>query len=218
MLLDFGDGFSLRVATVADDAAISRVCLLTGDAGKDASGREDDPDLLGQIYCLPYRVFEPEMAFVVDSPGGVCGYLFGARDTAAFNKRLEAEWYPQLRRKISDPGPDRGTWRGSDWARHMIHHPEPVDNNIVASYPSHGHIDLLEQARGRGIGKRAMTFLMELLSSHGSKGMFLDVDPANKGASEFYRKLGFMPSTSPRSLQTERYMVRRLPFVANQVR
>ena len=88
--------------------------------------REDDPDLLGLIYCLPYRVLEPDHAFVVDGPDGVCGYLFGAPDTIAFNERLESEWYPTLRQRFADPGPDASTWRGSDWARRMIHHPEPA--------------------------------------------------------------------------------------------
>jgi len=211
MVLDFGDGFVLRHATAADDEDICRVCLLTGDAGQDASGREDDPDLLGLIYCLPYRVLEPDFAFVVDSPHGVCGYLFGAPDTVSFTQRLEAEWYPSLRQRLPDPGPDQGLWRGSDWARYMIHHPEPVNSNIVADYPSHGHIDLLEQARGRGIGRQAMTLLMKALLATGSKGMFLDVDSRNLGARQFYRKLGFKPSAVPNLVLDERCMVRSLP-------
>jgi ribosomal protein S18 acetylase RimI-like enzyme len=206
MEIDFGDGFFLRQATTADDAAICRVCLLTGDAGQDASAREDDPNLLGQIYCLPYRVLEPDLAFVVDSPDGVCGYLFGAADTAWFNDRAEREWYPKLRGALNDPGPDPSTWRGSDWARRMIHHPEPIAADVVADYPSHGHIDLLEQARGRGIGRKAMTLLMQRLSKAGSKGMFLDVHPQNLGARAFYAKLGFAP------LPSTDLMVRRLPL------
>ncbi len=211
MVLDFGDGFFLRRATDDDDAAICRVCLLTGDAGQDASDREDDHDLLGQIYCLPYRVLEPDFAFVVDSPEGVCGYLFGAPDTVSLNARLETEWYPDLRRRLHDPGPDQRTWRGSDWARYMIHHPEPIDPHITATFPSHGHIDLLAQARGRGIGRQAMTLLMQRLSTTGSEGLFLDVDPRNHGARKFYRRLGFSPLPASRPGEVGRYMVRRLP-------
>lgn len=213
MVLDFGDGFFLRHATEADDAAICRVCLATGDAGKDAGPREDDPDLLGSIYCLPYRVFEPDLAFVVDSSDGVCGYLFGTPDTMAFNARLEREWYPGLRQRLADPGPDKASWRGSDWARRLIHHPEPVDPHLVAAYPSHGHIDLLAGARGRGIGRTAMRLLMERLRGAGSDGMFLDVDPRNTGARHFYRKLGFSPLPDSGWSQAQRYMVRKLPQV-----
>ena len=211
MVLDFGDGFFLRQATADDDAAIRRVCLLTGDAGQDASAREDDPDLLGLIYCIPYRVFEPDLAFVVDSPEGVCGYLFGAPDTISFNARVETEWYPGLRKRLHDPGPDQRTWQGSDWARRMIHHPDPIDAGMITDYPSHGHIDLLENARGRGIGRQAMRLLMQRLSAAGSNGMFLDVDPQNLGARKFYHKLGFEPLRSGRTRNRERYLVRRLP-------
>ncbi len=209
-VLDFGAGFVLRQATAEDDAAICRVCLLTGDAGQDASSREDDPDLLGLIYCLPYRVLQPDHAFVVDGPDGVCGYLFGAPDTVEFNRRLGSEWYPRLRERVADPGPDASTWGGSDWARRMIHHPEPIAAEIVARYPSHGHIDLLRDARGRGIGRKAMIFLMQRLAATGSRGMFLDVDPRNLGAREFYRKLGFAPSPPTGPSGQGRYMARAL--------
>ena len=100
---------------------------------------------------------------------------------------------------LNDPGPDPSTWRGSDWARRMIHHPEPIAADVVADYPSHGHIDLLEQARGRGIGRKAMTLLMQRLSKAGSKGMFLDVHPQNLGARAFYAKLGFAAPALDRS-------------------
>lgn len=211
MVMDFGDGFVLRHATAGDDALICRVSLLTGNAGQDASGREDDPNLLGLIYCLPYRVLEPDFAFVVDSPDGVCGYLFGAPDTVAFNARLESDWYPSLRNRFQDPGPDRLGWHGSDWARYTVHHPEPVGTDITAAFPSHGHIDLVEQARGRGIGKQAMTFLMQRLAASGSNGLFLDVDPQNHGAREFYRKLGFASLPASKSNPDGRCLARSLP-------
>jgi len=210
MILDFGDGFFLRQATADDHTAISRVCLLTGDAGRDATSREDNPDLLGLIYCLPYRQLEPDLAFVIDSPDGVCGYLFGAPDTMSFNARLAREWYPDLRRRVPDPGPDERAWRGSDWARHAIHHPEPIDPELVADFPSHGHIDLMANARGRGIGLKAMTFLMQRLASAGSKGLFLDVDPRNESARRFYRKLDFRTWTGSNRLSRRKFMVRRL--------
>ena len=56
MVLDFGGGYRLRAALAEDHAALCMVCLKTGDSGKDATGREDDPDLLGLIYAVPYQV------------------------------------------------------------------------------------------------------------------------------------------------------------------
>ena len=73
MILDFGDGFFLRQATADDHDALARICLKTGDAGKDATAREDDPGLLGLIYAIPYQVLEPELAFVIEGAGRCVG-------------------------------------------------------------------------------------------------------------------------------------------------
>jgi GNAT superfamily N-acetyltransferase len=191
MELEFGDGYFLRRAEVSDHPALKMVCLKTGDSGKDATGREDDPDLLGMIYAVPYQVFEPDFAFVVDGPNGVCGYLFGVPDSARFYEQVTRKWFPPLAAKLADPGPDESRWYGSDWARYAIHHPTFDYPPALHAYPAHGHIDLLEEARGRGIGRRAMELLMQRLAAAGAMGVHLQVSPRNRGALSFYRKLGF---------------------------
>ena len=197
MIVDFGGGFVLRHATADDHPALCVVCLKTGDAGKDATWREDDPALMGQIYAVPYQVLEPDLAFVVDSAEGVAGYLFGALDTRSFNARLASDWYPALRRRVADPGHDQSAWRNSDWVRHAIHHPDFEIPQALISYPSHGHIDLLPQARGRGIGRRCMSFLEQQLAVAGSTGLFLDVHPRNIAARRFYATLGYESVSIP---------------------
>jgi GNAT superfamily N-acetyltransferase len=191
VIADFGEGFSLRQATAADHADLAMICLKTGDAGQDATAREDDPQLLGLIYAIPYEVLEPDFAFVIDGPGGVSGYVLGAPDTQAFNARLAAEWYPRLQERVADPGPDRTRWRGSDWCRHVIHHPDFDFPAALAAYTSHGHIDLLPQARGKGIGRRAMAVLEQRLSAAGSSGLFMQLDLRNDNARQFYQAVGF---------------------------
>ena len=191
MELDFGDGYSLRKAQWADYAALNRVCLLTGDSGKDATAREDDPDLLGLIYAVPYQVYSPEFAFVVQGPDGVCGYILGTPSSGRFYARVEREWFPPLAKRLRDPGTDEARWAGSDWARHAIHYPEFTYPAVLHDYPAHGHIDLLEEVRGRKIGSRGMRLMMERLAAAGISGMHLQVSPTNDGALAFYRTLGF---------------------------
>lgn len=189
--LDLGHGFALRRARRTDHAALDRVCLLTGDSGRDATAREDDPELLGLIYAVPYQVLAPDFAFVVEGPQGVCGYVLGAPDSARFYGRVAEEWFPPLAKRLRDPGPDEARWTGSDWARYAIHHPRFAYPPVLHEYPAHGHIDLLEAARGRKIGSRAMRYMMERLASAGAGGMHLQVSPRNDGALAFYRTLGF---------------------------
>ncbi len=189
--LDFGDGYSLRKAQWADYAALNRVCLLTGDSGRDATAREDDPDLLGLIYAVPYQVYSPEFAFVVQGPNGVCGYILGTPSSERFYTRVGREWFPPLARRLRDPGPDEDLWVGSDWARRAIHQPEFVFPPVLKTYPAHGHIDLLSEARGRKIGTRGMRLMMDRLAATGISGMHLQVSPTNFGALSFYETLGF---------------------------
>ena len=211
MILDFGNGFFLRPATAADHEALSMICLKTGDAGEDATAREDDPGLMGLVFAIPYRLFEPELAFVVDSPSGVCGSLFGAVNTSSFNARLAEEWYPDLQRRVPDPGADPEQWRGSDWVRRMIHNPDLAIPAALDPYPSHGHIDLLPLARGQGVGRRAIAFLEDQFSRRGSTGYFMPVNSRNLKALRFYERIG-LAALPPDSLSEDSvFVARRLP-------
>jgi GNAT superfamily N-acetyltransferase len=214
MILDFGNGFHLRQATEADHPALASICLRTGDAGNDATDREDDPGLLGLIYTIPYQVLEPDLAYIVHGLAGASGYLLGASDTRAFNARLAAQWYPRLQARVTDPGPDGSRWRGSDWARHLIHHPDFSVRQALADYPSHGHIDLLPEARGKGIGRRAMAFLEQRLAARGSTGLCLEVMPQNRRALDFYRAIGFEVLQNPNLPKHCSYVAKRLALAA----
>jgi GNAT superfamily N-acetyltransferase len=210
MMLDFGEGFFLREARAADHDALAAVCLKTGDAGNDATAREDDPRLLGLIYAIPYQVLEPDLAFVIDGSEGVSGYVLGALDTQVFNARLAKDWYPCLQAEVADPGPGSACWHGSDWARHQIHHPDLGVPDVLAAYPSHGHIDLLPHARGKGIGRRAMTFLEQRLAAAGSPGLLMQVAPRNRDALDFYGAIGFETLRDARLPAHSVYMTKRL--------
>jgi len=210
MRLDFGEGFLLRHASAADHDALATVCLKTGDAGKDATAREDDPRLLGLIYAIPYQMLQPDLAFVIDGSEGISGYVLGALDTRAFNARLAKDWYPRLQPEVTDPGPDSGSWRGSDWARYQIHHPDLAIPDPLAAYPSHGHIDLLPHARGKGIGRRALAFLERRLAAAGSPGLVMQVDPRNRDARRFYEAIGFEALRDADPPAHSVYMAKRL--------
>lgn len=191
VVTDMADGFTIRRATQADHPGLSMVCLKTGNAGQDASETEDDPALLGLIFALPYQVAEPDFAFVVTDSIGICGYVLGAPNTVGFTAFMEGQWLPPLRQTLPDPGPDTGHWRGSDWARALIHQPPILPPVDLSRYPAHGHIDLLPRAQGQGVGRRAMQTLMDALAQSGSPGLHLGLWARNTGALAFYHRLGF---------------------------
>jgi ribosomal protein S18 acetylase RimI-like enzyme len=207
-------GYRLRPAVQADIPGLYNVCLKTGDSGKDGTALHDDPTLLGKFFVGPYVALEPDLAFALEGPNGIAGYLFGALDTPAFNRRFEAEWLAPLRREVRDPGADAACWRQSDWVRRLIHAPDLVFPPALHPYPSHGHIDLLPEARGRGFGSRMMRFLMARLAARGSAGIHLAVAPENAGGQAFYRKLGFAQVAAPELPAHTYFMARGLSDVA----
>jgi ribosomal protein S18 acetylase RimI-like enzyme len=170
-----------------------RICLQTGNgSGGDGTPLYRDPDLLGHIFAAPYGVLEPALAFVAEDQAGVGGYCLGALDTRAFEQRLEADWWPSLRLRYAEPDPaDRGRWTPDELAAYTIHHPWLTDEDLLASHPSHLHIDLLPRAQGGGIGRRLMAAQLAALRDRGSTGVHWHVAAENQRAVGFYRHLGF---------------------------
>jgi ribosomal protein S18 acetylase RimI-like enzyme len=164
------------------------VCLETGDAGKDATALHDDPELLGHVYVGAYARFQPDLAFVLEDDRGIGGYVLGALDTAAFDARLEDEWWPPLRGRY--PLPPDGT-ENDAFLVHLIHSPHRRTGRLLETHPSHLHIDLVERCQGAGHGRRLMTTLLDALRAAGSPGVHLGVSTRNERAIGFYRHLGF---------------------------
>jgi ribosomal protein S18 acetylase RimI-like enzyme len=178
----------IRPYEPADLDALYRICLETGAAGEDATGLSDDHTLLGDLYAAPYGVLEPESAFVAEDEEGVAAYCLGALDTAAFHRRLDAEWYPAARER-HPMKPSSGSF--DDLFLHLLHHPHGAPASVLERYPSHLHIDLLPRVQGRGVGRRLMQTFLRSLADRGSRGVHFNVSAVNERALGFYRHLAF---------------------------
>jgi ribosomal protein S18 acetylase RimI-like enzyme len=182
----------IRAVQPDDLGELYRICLATGAGGDDASALYQDSKLLGHVYAAPYAMFSPQSAFVVEDAGGVSGYIVGAPDTHEFEARLEAEWWPALRRLYPDPvGKERAAWSRDQLIAYKIHHPDSTVDEMVEPYPSHLHINLLPHLRGTGIGRRLMERWLVTVREMGSRGAHLAVGGANRRAIRFYRACGF---------------------------
>ena len=183
---------SVRPASAADMQAISAICLQTADDGRDATSLYVDPDLPGHVWAGAYVSLEPDLAFVIEDDDGVAGYVLGALDTAAFDRRCEALWWPPLRRAHPDPVAVHPSLRTADQrAAHLIHHPVRMPRAITDRFPSHLHIDLLPRVQSGGHGRRLLATLLSTMRDHGSVGVHLGVSSTNTNAIGFYRHLGW---------------------------
>ncbi|HEY4199132.1 MAG TPA: GNAT family N-acetyltransferase [Devosiaceae bacterium] len=211
MLLDMGDGFTLREARATDQGGLSAIALQTGDRGGDATAREDDPELFGVIYALPYQVIEPGFSFVLDHPQhGLCGYALAAPATNRFYTIMEEVWYKPLRLKLRDPGEDRTLWQGSDWARYAIHHPQYHFSRELYAFPARLQLQLLPQARGCGLGEKCLHFLMGQLAVAKVGGVHVQIDAASLCRQAFFEHLGFLQVVGDNLPQDITFMAREL--------
>ena len=188
-LLTFDSGETVRKFQEEDRAGLYHVCLATGDSGADAFHLYNQKEMLGEIYVGPYLSFQPDLSFTLVQEGA-SGYALAALDTRSFESMLSKKWWPLIQEKYSNLSPENFNEREKNLFSY-IQNPPLRPEAIVRDYPSHLHIDLLETAQGRGIGKAMMNLLLDTLREQGSKGVHLGMGAQNSRAFTFYTKLGF---------------------------
>jgi len=181
---------TLRPVLPADIDALYEICLLTGDAGADASALYTNPRLLGQIYAAPYAALEPAHTLVAEDAEGVAGYLVGTHDTAAFAARLERDWWPGLRQRYADT---EGMSAADRDCIAAIMRPEPPPADLAAPYPAHIHMNLLPRLRGQGIGTALLRQWLDEARRAGVPGVHLGASTRNTGGVAFWTRSGFIP-------------------------
>jgi len=183
---------TIRGAVKGDEAALSRICLLTADAGSSAELLHNFPELPGLVYAVPYVHLPTTWGFVLhdDEIGQAVGYILGSKDTRAFEAYAKEHWWPPLAEKYPPAracADKPGDVHYTNLLRHMHTAPE---SNLEFS-PAHMHIDILPAYQKQGWGRRLITAAAKYLQEEGLDGVWLGLDPRNAGAKVFYTKLGF---------------------------
>lgn len=185
-----GSGVLLRTAKITDLPDLLRVCLETGDSGKDATHLHKLPDLVGEIYVAPYVIHEPDLAYALLSDKQVVGYLLGVLDTRAFESLLVDKYWPIAKAKYQKI--DSELTPSDQELIKELGRQGFSDESLTAKYPSHLHIDIVEKYQGAGYGKYMIAFLLEELKAAGSAGVHLHMSASNDRARGFYKKFGFV--------------------------
>ncbi|KAJ7037529.1 acyl-CoA N-acyltransferase [Mycena alexandri] len=69
----------IRPASAHDAPALSRICLLTADAGQTAEHLHDFPELPGLVWAVPYVNLPTTWGFVMEEDSGdIVGYIVPA--------------------------------------------------------------------------------------------------------------------------------------------
>lgn len=199
---------TIRRANAADSPAVSRICLLTADAGVSAEKLHKAGELPGLMYAEPYVHLATGFGFVMvdsakaqDQFGGVVGYTLGTYDTRAFERALKETWFPPYLEKyplsaLEPPDADTPshlrdlTPNDKQYIR-TIHNPLSASDISIAFSPAHLHIDILPEYQRQGWGKRLIAEAVRFLKEEkGLDGLWLGLDPRNANAKKFYGRLG----------------------------
>ena len=104
----------IRRSRPSDAQAVSRICLLTADAGNSSENKHTIAELPGLCYAVPYLHLSHSGGFVLIRPGStsiddaqlrdddgniVVAYVVFTTDTVAFNSTQASNWFPSLRVK-----------------------------------------------------------------------------------------------------------------------
>ncbi|KAH9936931.1 acyl-CoA N-acyltransferase [Amylocystis lapponica] len=193
-------GVYIRAASPADAFALSRICLLTGDAGASAEHKYDFGELPGLIWAEPYVHMPACYGFVMVDPAhadAVVGYLLGAYDTRAFERAADLAWFPSARAKFPYPPahPDDPSKPAKDADAKLIeylHAPPYASDVAIAFSPAHLHIDILPEYQRQGWGRRLIARAVQYLrDERGLDRLWLGMDIHNAAAGRFYERLGF---------------------------
>ena len=190
---DFGSGVVLRPAHTSDLPELLRICLQTGDSGKDASHLHKLPQLVGDIYVTPYVLHQPDFAYALWADHTIVGYLLGVLNTHEFENDLATQYWPTTKAKYAQIDSELTPSDEEllvDLAKQSFSDPA-----LIAQYPSHLHIDIVESHQGAGYGKTMIGLLLEQFKAAGSQGVHLHMSSKNDKARAFYKKFGFVEVT-----------------------
>lgn len=180
--------YAIRHVHPCDLSSLYRICLLTGDSGKDATKLFKDAELIGHYYAAPYAFIEPELCFILTSSGSPCGYIIGTKDSKKFYNECEIKWFPLLRERYPLPQNNDNSF---DHKIIQLIHEGHKPNDDLKSYPAHLHIDLLPEAQGKGLGRKLIEVFTDKLRELKVPAVHLQVGKKNEGAIKFYQKVGF---------------------------
>jgi GNAT superfamily N-acetyltransferase len=174
-----------------DRAAIRDISFRTGFMGESVARFWAHAESWADVWTSYYTDGEPESLSVATIDGTVVGYLAGCVDTAAMRPTVDELLATAIRkhrllvrrgtagflaRAIVDGLRDRGRATG-----------EFIDPR----WPAHLHIDLLQEARGIGLGAALMQRWLDRLRELGSPGCHLATLFENARAVSFFEQSGF---------------------------
>lgn len=186
----------IRPYAPRDRERVRLIVFETGYMGDPVDWLWRDRESFADLFTKYYTDREPESLFVAESDGNVVGYLTGCVDSSrALGSSMRESLRIIGRGALFRPGLAAFFWRSIfDIVRDRG---TSEDVLLDARWPAHLHIDLLPEARGRGVGRRLIGCWFARLRELGSRGVHLGTFAENRNAIGFFEACGFERCGAP---------------------
>jgi ribosomal protein S18 acetylase RimI-like enzyme len=187
---------TIRPYRSADRDAVRAIAHRAGYMGESAAWYWRDPASFANVWTGYYTDHEPASAFVAERAGAVVGYLLGCVDSTRAPSAGAVIAREAIRRLLFfRPGTAGFFWRSIlDAARASNLPSSEMDD---PRWPSHLHVNLLPEGRGRGAGAALMDAWLARLRAVGSPGCQLTTLAENRTAIAFFERAGFRRLHAP---------------------
>jgi ribosomal protein S18 acetylase RimI-like enzyme len=188
---------AIRPYEPRDRAAVREICRVTayGGGGKGIV----EPGLFVDLMTRAWTDFAAGPLWVAEEGGGVVGFLAGGLDARRFRRVQVWRVVPAAVLRSVGAGllARRELWRlAADLPGFLLavrRGAGAATPPAEAAYPGHLHVNLLAEARGRGVGRRLVEGFLAEARRHGLPGVHAVVYESNSGGRRFFERLGFHP-------------------------
>jgi ribosomal protein S18 acetylase RimI-like enzyme len=180
----------IRPYTARDRERVRFIVFETDYEGESVDWLRRDRESFADLVSRYYTDQEPESLLVAESNGAVVGYLTGCVDSSRMLGTAMRESLRFIGRgALFRPGVAGFLWRSF----YDLVRDRGTSQNVLidARWPAHLHVDLLPEARGKGVGRRLIGRWLARLRELGSRGVHLGTFAENHKAIRFFEACGF---------------------------
>jgi len=175
-----------------DRDAVMKIAADTAFFGQPIENFLDDRNAFLDAFYSYYFDYEGEHAWVASEGVRVLGFIAGCIDGKHHDQVVRNEIQPKLIKNLLH-GKYKIRWKTLKFVIRLLgselFNEEPNADEYV--YPAHLHINVSEESRGKGIGRRLIKAYLSQLSQKGIKGVHLHTTSENVIACHLYEKCGF---------------------------
>lgn len=179
-----------------DEQGVYDVCYRTGFMGDTLEGsrRFTDRKLFAYLFCAYYLHSEPENCFVLYDEGKerVAGYIIGTLDSSTQARRAFKVLVPLVIGHVLT----NTLWQHPSCLIPLMTFARsarklPTIKRLYEQYPSHLHINILQDYHGLGFGYRLLEAFEQHLLSRNVEGVHLRTTSRNEKALKLYERNGY---------------------------